>query len=108
MGRESSRGQLQRGYATPRRGRGDSLGVIYQGIFVAGLCFAIQAMLLRHHSASQISVFGFATPLFGVGLGVLLRGDPLSANLLVAAICVAVGIVLVNVSRREGPEEVVL
>jgi drug/metabolite transporter (DMT)-like permease len=76
-------------------------GVIYQGIFVAGLCFAIQAVLLRHHSASQISVFGFATPLFGVGLGVLMRGDPFSANLLVAASCVAIGIVLVNVAPRD-------
>jgi drug/metabolite transporter (DMT)-like permease len=77
-----------------------TLGVIYQGVFVAGLCFAIQAVLLRHHSASQISVFGFATPLFGVALGVLLRGDTFSANLLVAAVCVAIGIVLVTTTHR--------
>jgi drug/metabolite transporter (DMT)-like permease len=71
-------------------------GVVYQGVFVAGMCFYIQAVLLRHHTASQISVFGFATPLFGVLLGVLLRGDPLSSNIVLAAICVAAGILLVN------------
>jgi drug/metabolite transporter (DMT)-like permease len=77
------------------------LGVIYQGVFVAGLCFAIQAVLLRRHSASQVSVFGFATPLFGVGLGILMRGDPWSAYLLLAAVCVAIGIVLVNAVPQE-------
>lgn len=76
------------------------LGLIYQGVLVAGVCFAIQAILLRRHTASQISVFGFATPLFGVGLGVLLRGDPLSLSLLVAALAVATGIALVSVSPR--------
>ena len=71
-----------------------SLG--YQGVLVAGLCFAIQALLLRRHSASQIAVFSFATPLFGVLLGVLFRGDPLSPWLFAAAALVAWGILLVN------------
>lgn len=74
-------------------------GAVYQGVFVAGLCFAIQATLLRHHSASQVSVFGFATPLFGA-LGVLMRGDRLSWSLLVAAVCVAIGILLVHATGR--------
>jgi len=73
-----------------------TLGLLYQGIFVGGLCFALQAVLLRHHSASQIAVFSFATPLVGVGLGVLMRGDLLTAWLFVAAACVAAGIFLVN------------
>ncbi|MGH7199233.1 MAG: DMT family transporter, partial [Planctomycetaceae bacterium] len=60
------------------------LGLLYQGVIVAGLCFAIQARLLRRHSASSISVFSFATPIFGIVAGVLLRGDPLSPWLLVA------------------------
>ena len=72
------------------------LGLVYQGVFVGGLCFALQAVLLRQHSASQIAVFSFATPLFGVGLGVLMRGDELSPWLFAAAACIAVGILLVN------------
>ena len=72
------------------------VAIVYQGIFVGGICFAIQAVLLRRHAASQIAVFSFATPLFGVLLAVLLRGDPLTPWLLVAAVCVATGILLVN------------
>ena len=71
-------------------------GVAYQGIMVAGLCFAIQARLLRKHSASRISVFSFATPLFGILFAVLLRGDPVSPWLYVSGIAVAGGIYLVN------------
>ncbi len=72
------------------------LALLYQGVIVAGLCFAIQALLLRKHTASQISVYSFATPLCGVALGVLMRGEPMSPWLLVSAACVAVGIYLVN------------
>ncbi len=72
------------------------LSVLYQGVLVAGLCFAIQAMLLRWHSATQIAVFSFTTPLFGVAFAILFRGDRLSPWLFVSAICVAFGILLVN------------
>lgn len=72
------------------------LSVLYQGVLVAGVCFAIQAMLLRWHSATQIAVFSFTTPLFGVAFAVLFRGDSLSPWLFVSAICVAFGILLVN------------
>lgn len=75
------------------------IALVYQGVFVAGFCFALQALLLRHHSASQIAVFSFATPLFGVGTGILLRGDQMTPMLIVAAVCVAIGILLVNLKR---------
>jgi len=79
-----------------------ALAVIYQGVFVGGVCFAVQALLLREHSASQIAVFSFATPLFGVLLGVVMRGDHLTPWLFVAAACVAVGILLVNIVRKRN------
>jgi drug/metabolite transporter (DMT)-like permease len=72
------------------------LALLYQGVVVGGFCFAIQAQLLQKHSASQISVFAFATPLFGVAAAQLFRNDPLSPWLLVAIVCVTAGIVLVN------------
>src|SRR5690606_2128755 len=62
------------------------LGVLYQGICVAGLCFAIQAQLLRKHSASQIAVFSFALPLFGLLFAAIFRGDPLSPWILAAGL----------------------
>ena len=78
------------------------LALLYQGVVVAGFCFAIQAVLLRRHSASQISVFSATTPLFGIALGVMFRGDSLSPWLIAAGLCVAVGIYLVSVSPS-GP-----
>lgn len=75
------------------------IAILYQGVFVAGICFALQAVLLRHHSASQIAVFSFATPIVGVSTGVFFRGDQLTGWLLVAAVCVACGILLVNARR---------
>ncbi|MEZ6065931.1 MAG: DMT family transporter [Planctomycetaceae bacterium] len=72
----------------------DSL--LYAGLIVSGFCFAAHAWLLKRHGASQISVFSFATPVFGVFLAVLFRGDQLSAWLLLSGLLVAVGIVFVN------------
>lgn len=71
-------------------------GLLYQGVLVGGVCFALQAHLLKKHSASQIAVFSFATPLFGLALGAWFRGDRLSAGLLIAGAAVAAGIWLVN------------
>ena len=74
------------------------LGLLYQGFVVAGFCFAVQGVLLRRHTATQISVFAFTVPIFGITIGVLMRGDPLSPWLLVSGVCVAVGILLVNIN----------
>lgn len=75
------------------------LGLLYQGVLVGGVCFALQAHLLKHHSASQIAVFSFLTPLFGIVLGMWFRGDLLSVWLVLSGVTVALGIYLVN--RRE-------
>ena len=72
------------------------LALLYQGLIVGGICFAVQATLLHRHTATAISVFGFATPLFGVMFALMFRGDPYSHWLLLAGLCVAVGIYLVN------------
>lgn len=72
------------------------LGLAYQGLMVAGLCFGIQAFLLARHPASQVTVFNFATPLVGVAAGVVLRGEQLSAWLAIAGVCIATGILMVR------------
>ena len=77
------------------------LGLLYQGLAVAGLCFAVQTQLLKKHAASKIAVYSFTTPLFGIVFASLFRSDPLSSWLVVSGICVAVGIVMVHISRRE-------
>ncbi|MGJ7531178.1 DMT family transporter [Variovorax sp. GB1P17] len=52
--------------------------------------------LLRHYPATQMSSFTFLTPLFALVFGVVLLKEPLTAQLIVALIGVALGIVLVN------------
>lgn len=70
--------------------------LLFSGLIVSGFCFGANARLLRRHGASQISVFSFATPIFGVAAGVLLRGDHLSAWLIASGLLVAAGIFFVN------------
>ena len=82
--------------------RNATLGLLYQGLVVAGFCFATQALLLRKHNASQLSVFSFTTPLFGVTYAVLLLGDPLSGWLALSGVAVAAGILLVNWPAQRG------
>jgi drug/metabolite transporter (DMT)-like permease len=75
------------------------LGLLYQGVVVGGLCFVLHTQLLERYSATQISVFSFATPLFGVLFSVLMRGDPLTVTLLMAGAGIAAGIYLVTAQR---------
>ena len=52
--------------------------------------------MLRHYPATQMSSFTFLTPVFALGMGVALLGEPLTVQLVLALAGVAVGIVLVN------------
>jgi len=54
--------------------------------------------MLRHYPATQMSTFTFLTPVFALVFGVLLLGEPLTLQLMLALVGVALGIVLV--SRR--------
>lgn len=52
--------------------------------------------MLRHYPATQLSSFTFLTPMFALVFGVLVLGEALTAQLVLALVGVAVGIVLVN------------
>ncbi len=52
--------------------------------------------LLRKYLASNLAVFSFITPLFGVTFGVLLLDEPLSVNFVIGALLVLLGVVLVS------------
>ncbi|QDT17470.1 DMT family transporter [Alienimonas californiensis] len=72
------------------------LALLYQGLLVGGFCFGAQTALLERYSASRVTAFNAATPVWGVAIAVLMLGDPLSPWLFVAAGAVATGIVLIN------------
>lgn len=56
--------------------------------------------LLRHYPATHMASFTFVTPMFALVLGVVLLGEPLTPQLVVAMAGVTAGILLVN--RRKA------
>ncbi len=68
----------------------------YQAVVVAFISYFAWFWLLTRYMASRLSVFSFLTPIFGVGFGVILLGEPLSARFVLAAAMVLAGIAMVN------------
>lgn len=92
-------------------GMGEAWSLRYSGFawLSLGLQTAIGAFasylawmwMLRHYPATRLSSFTFLAPLFALLFGVLLLGEQLTVQLLLALAAVAAGIVLVN--RRKAP-----
>ena len=70
--------------------------VLFQGLVVSFFSYLTWFWLLRQYLASNLAVFSFITPLFGVTFGVLLLDEPLSVNFVVGAVMVLGGVVLVS------------
>jgi drug/metabolite transporter (DMT)-like permease len=73
--------------------------VLFQGLVVSFASYLTWFWLLRRYLASNLAVFSFMTPLFGVTFGVVLLGEPLSLNFLLGAILVLLGITLVSAEQ---------
>lgn len=74
-------------------------GLVYQGLGVSGVCFTLWMMLLRRFSAAQMASMAFLTPLFGMALGWLVRGEPIGWSSALGAALVGLGITLVATDR---------
>lgn len=70
--------------------------LIYQTVWIAAITYLVWFWLIRHYPAARLSAFTFLTPLFGVLAGSMLLDEPLTRVLLLALVCVATGIYLVN------------
>lgn len=68
----------------------------FQSLVVSFASFLTWCWLLRRYLASQLGVFSFLTPLFGVVLGVWLLGETLSPAFVAGSGLVLVGIGLVS------------
>ncbi|MFG6468863.1 DMT family transporter [Roseateles sp. BYS87W] len=68
----------------------------FQTLVVSFASFLVWFWLLTRHSASRLGVFGFLTPLFGVGFGVVLLGDRLTPAFVAGGLLVLAGIAQVN------------
>ncbi len=74
-----------------------AFSVFYQCIIVAFLSYLVWFELIRRYPVSLLHAFSFFTPIIGVFLsGILIMGEVISIDLVVALILVSLGIVLVN------------
>lgn len=73
--------------------------VLFQALVVSFFSYLTWFWLLRQYLASNLAVFSFITPMFGVTFGVLLLDEPLSLNFVFGAICVLLGITLVSAEQ---------
>ncbi len=73
--------------------------VLFQGLVVSFFSYLVWFWLLKRYMASNLAVFSFMTPLFGVTFGVLVLHEPLSANFVVGAILVLCGITFVSAEQ---------
>jgi drug/metabolite transporter (DMT)-like permease len=76
-----------------------AFGALTYQVVVVGLTYSAWFALIVKFSASRLSAFTFLTPLFGVGAGHLVLGDPLTPAFALAVALVAGGLILVNRPR---------
>jgi drug/metabolite transporter (DMT)-like permease len=71
-------------------------GMLYQGLFVSGVAFAVWMILLRRYPAGRLAAVAFLTPLFGISIATLMRGEEFTWPLALGAGLVGAGIYLVT------------
>ena len=74
-----------------------AIALFYQSIIVAFISYLIWFHLVSRYPVSLVHAFSFFTPVFGVFFsGLLILGEVISSNLILALILVSLGMVLVN------------
>lgn len=71
-----------------------SLG--FQVVIIVTASYLVWFWLMRRYPATRLASFTLLTPVFGLLLGALLLGEPVTPRLVIALAAVATGIVLVN------------
>ena len=70
--------------------------VLYLGMVAATLGFVLIVWLINTYSASRVNVFVFLSPVFGVLIGWVTLGEPITALQALGGLAVAVGILIVS------------
>ena len=77
---------------------------LFQAVYVVSVTYILWFWLMRRYPAAGLSSFTFLTPAFGVLLGGLLLGEPLSWKIFAALGLIAAGLTVVNRgARKEVP-----
>ncbi len=70
--------------------------LFFQIVIVTFASYLLWFWLVRHYPATRLASFTLLTPVFGLLLGALLLGEPVTPRLLIGLAAVAAGIVVVN------------
>ena len=70
--------------------------MLFQVVIVTAISYLTWFWLIRTYPATRLASFTLLTPVFGLVMGALLLGEPITARLATALGAVAIGIVLVN------------
>ena len=81
-------------------------GLLFQIIIVVSAGFIFWLWLLSIYPASGVASFSFLSPVLAVGLGWLMLGEEVGANLIAALGLVALGILLINRPPRSRKRSV--
>jgi len=78
--------------------------LFYQCIIIAFLSYLVWFVLVSRYPVSLMHAFSFFTPVFGVLFsGILILGETVGPNLIMALILVSLGMVLVNYQPKPSP-----
>ena len=72
----------------------------YQSVIVAFVSYLAWFKLIHTYPVSQLAVFSFLTPLFGVASGAVFLGEPVTAGLVIGMSLVCAGIYVNNRGQR--------
>ena len=70
--------------------------VIYLGIFGSIVTFTVYYWLLKKVPAIIMSLTAFLTPVFAILIGVFIGKENITANILIGAVLILIGMLLVN------------
>ncbi|OCW56818.1 ABC transporter permease [Hoeflea olei] len=79
--------------------------LIYLGAVPTGLAYILRFHLIRTIGYTRFSLTVNLIPVFGVGLGVLLLGEPLTPDLLVALALVLAGLFVASGGKAQSPSQ---
>jgi rhomboid family GlyGly-CTERM serine protease len=75
--------------------------LLFQMVIVVFASYLLWFWLVRHYPATRLAAFTLLTPLFGLLMGVVMLGEPVTARLLLALAGVTLGIALVNRAAKK-------
>ncbi len=79
------------------------LALAYLVVFGSLVAFTAYVWLLHHAPISLVATYAYVNPVIALGLGALLVGESLTAQVLLAAATVVVGVILVVSTERPRP-----